>query len=66
MLFMAVHEKVKKIYGMRLKSAIATPKQSLIREHHKGRILFYLFFFLHWHLIYSTALSFIIFYCQRN
>ena len=44
MLFMAVHEKVKKIYDMRPKSAISTPKQSLICEHHKGRILFYLFF----------------------
>ena len=61
---MAVHEKVKEIYDMRPKSAISTPKQSLICEHHKGRILFYLFFFLRWQLIYSTALSFIMFfYC---
>ena len=51
---------------MRPKSAISTPKQSLIFEHHKGRILFYLFFFLHWHLTYSATLSFIKFYCQRN
>ena len=51
---------------MRPKSAISTPKQSLIFEHHKGRILFYLLFFLHWHLTYSATLSFIKFYCQRN
>ena len=51
---------------MRPKSAISTPKQSLIFEHHKGRILFYLFFFLHWHLTYSATLSFIKFYRQRN
>ena len=51
---------------MRPKYTISTPKQSLIFEHHKGRILFYLFFFLHWHLTYSATLSFIKFYCQRN
>ena len=51
---------------MRPKSEISPRKQSLIFEHHKGRILFYLFFFLHWHLTYSATLSFIKFYCQRN